>query len=251
MKPIDQSKELQAFYQDRAVVDRYLQRRTAQPLNGVLHAGEVRFLNRCVAERRPARILEIAPGPARLTAELEHDGELVAIDASPGMLDAARRRIRERGKNWDVMRGDAFSLPFADASFDFIYTLKFVRHFQLDDRLRLYTEIRRVLRPGGWFAQDAQNRRISLPHRQKKGLDRYPIYDVLYDNEDELRREHEQAGFKVLRVEGILRHFALQERINRLRRFKLAGPARALIAGLEHLPGGDPSTWMIVTEARG
>jgi len=248
MKPIDQSTDLQRYYQDRDVVAQYLRRRTAQPLNGTLHDAEVAFLNALVRERRPGRVLEIAPGPGRLTAELEFDGQGAALDASPGMLGVARERLRERGREWLFLRGDGFTLPFADRSFDLVYTLKFVRHFQLDDRKRLYGEIRRVLRPGGVFAQDAQNRHVSLPHREKKGLDRYAIYDVLYDSEQELRAEMEGAGFKVVRVAGILKHFAVQQKLNRLRRIGLAPLARALIGALEQVPGSQPSTWMVAGE---
>jgi len=207
----------------------------------------VAFLNSVLREHRPQRVLEIAPGPARLTAELDFTGSVVAMDFSPAMLRTARARLRERGRSWSVMRGDAFTLPFADNTFDMLFTLKFVRHFQPDDRGRLYREFQRVLRPGGLFVLDGQNRAISLPHRESKGLDRYPIYDVLYDR-DEMVREFEAADFKVLRVDGMINHFALQQKLNRLRRVGLAGLARVLIRAAEHVPTRNPSTWMVLTQ---
>lgn len=248
-RPLATSGELQAFYREAEVVDSYLRKRTSQPLNGVLHRGQVVFLNRVVAERRPARVLEIAPGPARLTAELEFTGTGMAIDASPRMLAAARARLAGRPGRWLVARGDAFALPAADRSVDFVYTVKFVRHFQRDDRARLYAEIRRVLRTGGTFAMDAQNRAVSLPHRRRKGLEKYPIYDVLYEL-PELVEELEAERFRVVRVAGLIRHFAVQSRLNRLRRLKLGGLARLLVAALEWVPGSEPSTWMVLCEVR-
>jgi ubiquinone/menaquinone biosynthesis C-methylase UbiE len=248
-RPLDQSEELQAFYQDRDVVDSYLRRRTAQPLNGVLHRGQVAFLNRVVSERRPSRVLEIAPGPARLTAELEFAGRGLAVDASPQMLAAARDRLRGRPGEWVTARGDAFQLPVADHSVDLVYTTKFVRHFQRDDRGRLYAQIRRVLRPGGAFVMDAQNRAISQPHREQKGLERYPIYDVLYDL-PELIDELEAEQFRVARVGGLVKHFAVQSRLNRLRHVKLGGLASALVRAVELVPGRAPSTWMVLCEVR-
>jgi ubiquinone/menaquinone biosynthesis C-methylase UbiE len=246
-RPLDQSEELQVFYQDRDVVGSYLKRRTAQPLNGVLHRGQVAFLNRVVAERRPARVLEVAPGPARLTAELHFTGCGVAIDASPQMLAVARDRLRGRPGEWLIARADAFQLPVADHSVDLVYTTKFVRHFQHDDRRRLYTQIRRVLRPGGAFVMDAQNRAVSLPHRERKGLEKYPIYDVLYDL-PELIAELQAEQFRVTRVAGLLRHFAVQSRLNRLRRVKLGGLASGLVRLVELLPSRAPSTWMVLCE---
>jgi ubiquinone/menaquinone biosynthesis C-methylase UbiE len=247
MKPLDQREELQAYYQDERVVAEYLRRRTAQPLNGLLHRSQVAFLNRAIRERRPKRILEIAPGPARLTAELEYRGQGFAIDASPAMLATARSRLRERGMDWLISRGDAFCLPFRDDTFDFVYTLKFVRHFQLEDRRRLYAEIQRVMTPHGVFVLDAQNRAISLPHRQRKGLDSYRIYDVLYDRR-ELVAELESVGFRVARITGMINHFRVQQSLNRLRRLGLANVARSLIGAVEHLPTKNPSTWMLLNE---
>lgn len=248
-RPLDRSEELQAFYQDRDVVGSYLKRRTAQPLNGVLHRGQVAFLNHVLAERHPARVLEIAPGPARLTAELAFSGRGVAVDASPQMLAVARDRLRGRPGEWLIARGDAFALPLADRAVDLVYTTRFVRHFQRDDRARLYAQIRRVLRPGGAFVMDAQNRAVSLPHRQRRGLERYPIYDVLYEL-PELIDELESEQFRVTRVEGLVKHFALQSRLNRLRRLRLSGLAGALVRALELLPGREPSTWMVLSEVR-
>ena len=246
-RPLDQSEELQVFYQDRAVVGSYLKRRTAQPLNGVLHRGQVAFLNQVVAERRPSRVLEIAPGPARLTAELAFAGRGVAIDASPQMLAVARERLRGGPAQWVLARGDAFQLPLPDSSVDLVYTTKFVRHFQRDDRSRLYAEIRRVLGPGGALVLDAQNRAVSQPHRERKGLDKYPIYDVLYDL-PELIGELEAEQFRVARVTGLIKHFGIQSRLNRLRRLKLGGLASGLVRMVELFPSRAPSTWMVLCE---
>lgn len=248
-RPLDLSEELQVFYQDRDVVGSYLKRRTAQPLNSLLHRGQVAFLNRVVAERRVTRVLEIAPGPARLTAELEFTGKGIAVDASPQMLAVARDRLRGRPGEWLIARSDAFQLPIADHSVDLVYAIKFIRHFQRDDRTRLYAQIRRVLRPGGVFVIDAQNRAISLPHREQKGLETYPIYDVLYEL-PELIGELQAEQFLVARVDGLVKHFGIQSRLNRLRHLKLSALASGLVRAIELLPSRAPSTWMVLCEVR-
>ena len=246
MRPLDQPQDLQAYYRDPQVVGSYLDRRTAQPFNGFLHASQVAFINSALRERHPNRVLEIAPGPARLTADID-PVPLVAIDASAEMLALARRRLRARYRPCSLLQGDAFRLPFPSRSFDFVFTLKLIRHFQIEDRMRLYAEIQRVLGPGGALVMDGQNRAVSLPHRQAKGVDRYRIYDVLYDA-PELVHELESAGFTVCRMGGIARHFGMQRQLNRLHRVGMGRVARRLIRLAEQLPGGNPSTWMVLAE---
>lgn len=94
---------------------------------------------------------------------------------------------------------------------------------------------------------DALNRAVSLPYRLRRGLDHYPIYDVLYGR-DEVETELREAGFRVVAVEGFLKHMAVQRSLNRLRRLRLGQAATALIKGLELIPGSNPSTWMLLCE---
>lgn len=248
-KPIDESEALQAYYRDPDVVHAYVRRRTAEPFNGFLHRAQVTFLNAALRDCAPRRALEIAPGPARLTTDIDLPRNLVMLDASAEMLAVARTRMRARYRPCQCLQGDAFRLPFADGRFDFVYVLKLIRHFQRADRERLYREIRRVLAADGAFVLDAQNRSVSLPHRAQKGLERYPIFDVLYEL-PELIEELERAGFAVRRTEGIAHHFHLQRTLNRLRRVGLHGAARRLIELVERIPGGAPSTWMVLAQVR-
>lgn len=247
MKPIDRPGDLKRYYQDQNVAGGYMQLRTTQPLNGVLHRRQIEFLNQVVTARAPRRVLEIACGPGRLTAAVRGVRLGVAVDSSAAMLETAQRRMNGRAGQWAFLRTDAFVLPFRPASFDAAFTLRFVRHFQLDDRRRLYGEVRRVLQPQGVFVVDALNYEVSYPYRAKRGLDRYHIYDVLYRRE-EIEAELLEAGFRVVAIEGMIKHFAVQRLLNRLRRVNLQAVASALIASIEHIPGGKPSGWMLLCE---
>jgi ubiquinone/menaquinone biosynthesis C-methylase UbiE len=244
--PLQAPEDIQGYYRDRDVVAQYLERRTSQPLNGALHRAQVRFLQQVVAERAPHRVVEIAPGPARLTAEVSVPDIGVACEFSEEMLAAARDRIGSTS-GWHFVRADAFRIPMRDGIADLVFTLRFIRRFQPEDRERLYAEIHRALRPGGALVLDAQNRAVALPHRQSRGLDRYPVYDQLYDR-TELTGELEVAGFRVVRLEGMIKHFALQRQLNRLRRLRLDRFSRVLIESLEHVPSRNPSSWMLLCE---
>jgi SAM-dependent methyltransferase len=246
-EPIRDKAGLQEFYDDPQVVETYL-RRKAQPLGAVLHARQVAFLNEVIGRLAPRRMLEVAPGPARLSAELRPVPVAVGMDFSPRMLAEARRRTREHGvPHWSFARGDGFALPFRTGVFDLVFSVRFVRRFEPGPRQRLYAELRRVLRPGGHLVLDAQNRLVAGPHRE--GRDGYPVYDELW-RRDELVAELEGAGFAVERLEGIMRRFAWQWRLHRLRRFRLGGPARLLIRALEWTPDRNPSTWMVLARAK-
>ena len=249
-KPLDQKPELQEYYQDQSVVDAYMKKRTGQPLNGVLHRRQVEFLSAGIGGATPRRILEIACGPGRLTADVRGVSFGVAVDFSPGMLATARRRTSNGSGRWSFARTDAFGLPFRDATFDVVYTLRFVRHFQIEDRERLYAEISRVLRPGGVFMVDALNRTVSQAHRDEQGADHYKIYDVLYDRA-ELERELTEAGFRVRSIEGMVKHHSVQRNLNRLRRFRLDWLVTPVIAALEHVPSAQPHGWMVACEKIG
>jgi len=241
--------EIAGYYRERSVVDAYVRKRTAQPLNGTLHAAQIRFLRRALGRIERPNVLEVAPGPARLTAELPlAAGHGLGVEYSEGMLAAARERMRAT-PGWTFVRGDGFALPVRSGSIDIAFSLRFVRRFQEDERRRIYAEMHRVIRPGGTLIIDAQNRAVSLPHRQQRGLDSYPVFDQLYDPQ-ELRDELEKAGFRLVELTGMIRHATWQRRLNRLRRLRLAPLARLLIEAMERVPGGAPSTWMALCERK-
>ena len=247
-EPIRSKTGIAEFYDDPQVVDTYLQNRKAQPLGSVLHARQVGYLNQVLDELSPRRVLELAPGPARLSADLRPVPVAVGMDFSPRMLAEARRRTRARGLTWHLVRGDGFALPFASRSFDLAYSVRFVRRFEREPRRRLYAEIQRVLRPGGHLVLDAQNRLVAGEHRE--GRTGYPVYDELW-RRDELVDELESVGFRVRHLEGIMRRFTWQWRLHRLRRFRLGGAARLLIRALEWTSDANPSTWMVLCQTPG
>jgi ubiquinone/menaquinone biosynthesis C-methylase UbiE len=246
-QPITSSEGLKEFYDDPQVVATYLEKRIAEPLGSVLHERQVAFLQQAITRLSVERVLDLAPGPARLSAELMLPGLAVALDASWNMLRAARHRAVARNARWQLAQGDAYQLPFATASFDLVYSVRFIRRFDRPRREALYAEIKRVLKPHGCFIMDAQNRTVALPHRMARGLEKYPVYDELFLHH-ELIGELEENGFQVNQLEGIMRRFPLQFQLSRLRHLRLSGPARWLIRALECTNARNPSTWMVLCQ---
>ena len=98
-----------------------------------------------------ANILDAGCGSgsmARLLASRHPDATVIGFDLNGGYLDYARRIAANEGlANISFREGDIQALPFADASFDLIWS-KHVLFFvpRIEDALR---EFRRTIRPGG------------------------------------------------------------------------------------------------------
>jgi SAM-dependent methyltransferase len=96
-------------------------------------------------------VLEIGSGTgvhARLLADA--GANVTAVDLTPTAVDLTRRRLELAGLTADVREADAEALPFADGSFDFVWSWGVIHHSQSTDRV--IAEIARVLRPGGRLA---------------------------------------------------------------------------------------------------
>lgn len=102
---------------------------------------------RWVAAQARGDVLEIAVGTGRNLPFYPLEARLTAIDLSPAMLEVARRRARELGRDVDLRVGDAQALDFPDESFDtVVFTLALCT---IPDDRRAVAEAKRVLRPGG------------------------------------------------------------------------------------------------------
>jgi SAM-dependent methyltransferase len=98
----------------------------------------------------PGRILETAAGTGAVTEALHSalpEASIVATDLNQPMLDVAAERVRSPAVQFQA--ADAQELPFEDGSFDLV-VCQFGAMF-FPDKIRAYSEARRVLRDGGAF----------------------------------------------------------------------------------------------------
>ncbi|MCJ1389517.1 hypothetical protein MMC18_002374 [Xylographa bjoerkii] len=79
------------------------------------------------------------------------DGHVTAVDLNPDILPRARAVAEMAGvKNIEFQQGDAYKLPFADATFDIAYCHQMLTHLKAPwDALR---EMLRVTKPAGIVA---------------------------------------------------------------------------------------------------
>jgi ubiquinone/menaquinone biosynthesis C-methylase UbiE len=102
-----------------------------------------------VIQQHPQQVLEVAAGTGVVTRELARrlpsNCQITATDLNGPMLDVAQRIGTGRSVSW--RQADALQLPFEDESFDVVVCQFGVMFFP--DRVRGYSEMRRVLKQGG------------------------------------------------------------------------------------------------------
>ena len=102
-------------------------------------------------------VLEVGCGLGAHTEALSRlGGDVTSIDLAPMSVTVTRRRLELKELSAKVMEADAENLPFADETFDFVWSWGVIHHSP--DTKQCASEIARVLRPGG-------NLSIMLYHR--------------------------------------------------------------------------------------
>ena len=100
------------------------------------------------AASRGLDVLEVGCGVGTDTVRFARGGaRIAAVDLSDTAVALTTERLGEEGLEGDVREADAESLPFADGSFDVVYSWGVLHH--TPDTARAIREVARVLRPAG------------------------------------------------------------------------------------------------------
>lgn len=84
-------------------------------------------------------------------------GHAAGLDASAEGLALARQELTERGhEDCELIHGSCYEVPLADASVDYVTAIEVIEHLEEVDQF--LAEVRRILRPGGWFVCTTPNR---------------------------------------------------------------------------------------------
>jgi ubiquinone/menaquinone biosynthesis C-methylase UbiE len=93
-------------------------------------------------------------------------GTVHGVDASPEMIDRAKRKATKAAVDVVFQAAVVEALPFPDASFDAVLSTLMLHHLPRPAREQCAREMRRVLKPGGRvLAVD-----FATPARERKGL---------------------------------------------------------------------------------
>jgi ubiquinone/menaquinone biosynthesis C-methylase UbiE len=123
-----------------------------------LHANNVPFARVFPYSRfKGGKVLEVGCGLGTMAMNWAQQGARVtACDLNPVAVSQTRRRFQVFDLSSTVVQGDGGGLPFANGSFDYVYSWGVLHH---SPRLDLsIAELMRVLRPGGEFGVMLYNR---------------------------------------------------------------------------------------------
>lgn len=98
------------------------------------------------------RILDLACGTGTLAVMLKKaapGAEIVGVDGDRKILKIAEAKAGKAGVDIRFEKAMSFDLPFADNSFDGVFSSLFFHHLTRENKLKTLVEVRRVLKTGG------------------------------------------------------------------------------------------------------
>jgi ubiquinone/menaquinone biosynthesis C-methylase UbiE len=108
---------------------------------------------RVMARWKPrGRVVDIGCGPGYLDAGISRRYpavKVIALDNNSEMINIARLIWQRKPYRIEFIKGDAHQLPFVDGTVDFVVSSLSPHHWANAETA--FKEIKRVLKPGGWF----------------------------------------------------------------------------------------------------
>lgn len=155
------------------------------------------------------RVLDVGCGTGRGLLALGRAGftNLTGLDYTPAMLEIAAQELAselpaQAAARIRLMQGDAFTLPFEDASFDVVVSLNFLHMFRFDLQEKLLREMTRVCVPNGLVISEFESLHKGLfltrLWEQRRLRHRTKFNSIL-----DIRRLFDRRVFKAVRVVGI------------------------------------------------
>jgi SAM-dependent methyltransferase len=95
-------------------------------------------------------VLDVGCGPGTITAGIAEQvfpGGVIGVDSAASQILIAEQAAARGIRNLSFQVADCYALPFADDSFDRVFSHALFEH--LSEPVRGLSEIRRVVRPGG------------------------------------------------------------------------------------------------------
>lgn len=144
---LERWKAKQAYYQDAGVVERYDAERFRGRHERASTDRKWDAIRRALGTHLPAgaQVLDVPAGNGRFTRRILDAGyRLTIADLSLAMLDVALDEAHEAERFQSAVCCDAARLPFRDASFDLVLSIRFLFHVPPQLRAGMLREMARV-----------------------------------------------------------------------------------------------------------
>lgn len=170
------------------------------------------FTAGCLPDMPGANILDLGCGTG-----LELDwyfrrnptAQITGVDLSEGMLAAFQEKYPD--KDLILICGSYFDVPFGEEVFDAAVSVESLHHFTKEEKIPLYTKLRKSLRTGGFFVltdyfslsdeEEMMHRQNLAALKKKQGITDDAFYH--YDTPLTVEREREAllaAGFASVEI---------------------------------------------------
>ena len=224
---VETPQEIKGFYKDSKTVDVYEEGRYGNIKRSLYHWMDCDaieyFMDKNIVEQNPL-VLDLACGTGRLTRSLWRPHRRIkSLDYSFEMLSAAKVKVENLKIPFAPVCGDVFSLPLKNNSLNGIFTIRCIRHFHKEERVRIYRELCRVLKEGGVLIFDVLNADVDREAGKRK------VYDETYTL-SEITAELKENGF-VLR-ERLAGNIAGNALATMAKKWKLTSFGRWWVKGL-------------------
>ena len=140
---------------------------------------------------------------------LNPSAKVTGVDLSQGMLAELKRKFA--GKDITLILGSYFDVPFGENVFDAAVSVESLHHFTKEEKVPLYTKLKRALKDGGYFVltdylslsdEEEQMHRQNLSElKTEQGISDDAFYH--YDTPLTVKHEAEallEAGFSSVEV---------------------------------------------------
>jgi ubiquinone/menaquinone biosynthesis C-methylase UbiE len=140
----------------------------------------VNFFHINKSQRRKIKILEIGCGSgANLWMIAKEEFDTYGFDISKKGINLCKKMLDKWKVKADIKVGNMLNLPYKDNYFDAVVDIVSMQHITFSEHLKVYSEVRRVLKPGGFFfSYHLGNKSFSYKHGGGRLIDKFTIDNV-------------------------------------------------------------------------